>query len=158
MSFLKISNGRTEDPDDKLSKARFLMEFMRRKCLKLFQPFQNVCIDERMVRNKGRYSFRQYIRDKPTKWGMKLWVLADSSTGYTYDFDVYLGKSIATSGFGLAYDVVMNLKSIVNYGYYLCFENFYTSVQLVRDLVGKGIRPCGTIIPNRKGFPPQLKS
>ena len=36
MSFLKISNVRTEDPDDKLSKARFLMEFISRKCLKLF--------------------------------------------------------------------------------------------------------------------------
>ena len=24
-------------------------------------------IDERMVRNKGRYSFPQFIRDKPTK-------------------------------------------------------------------------------------------
>ena len=93
MSFLKISNGRTEDPDNKLSKARFLMEFMRRKCLKLFQPFQNVCIDERMVRNKGRHSFRQYIRDKPTKWGMKLWVLADSSTGYTMILMCIWGKT-----------------------------------------------------------------
>ena len=159
MSFLKISNGCTEDPDDKLSKARFLMELMRRKCLKLFQPFQNICTDERMVRNKGPYSFRQCIRDKPTKWGMKLWVLADSSIGYTYDFDVYLGTSTATSGFGLAYDVVMNLvKSIVNEGYHLFFDNFYTSVQLMRDLVGKGIRACGTIITNRKGFPPQLKN
>ena len=90
---------------------------------------------------------------------MKLWVLADSSTGYTYDFVVYLGKSTATSGFGLAYDVVMNLvKSIVNEGYHLFFDNFYTSVQLMRDLVGKGIRACGTIIANRKGFPPQLKN
>ena len=60
-----------------------------------------------MVRNKGRYSFRQYIRDKPTKRGMKLWVLADSSTGY--DFDVYFGKNTASSGFGLAYDVATNL-------------------------------------------------
>ena len=25
-------------------------------------------IDERMVRNKGPYTFRQYIKDKPTKW------------------------------------------------------------------------------------------
>ena len=109
MLFLKISSVRTEDPDDKLSKARFLMEFIRRKCLKLFQPFQNVCIDERMVRNKGQYSFRQYICDKPTKWGMKLWVLVDSSTGYTCDLNVYLGKNTASSGFGLAYDVVMIL-------------------------------------------------
>ena len=66
MSVLKISNGHTEDPDDKRSKAGFLMEFMRRKYPKLFQPFQNVCINEHMVRNKGRCSFRQCIRDKPT--------------------------------------------------------------------------------------------
>ena len=32
-----------------------------------------------------RYSFRQHIKDKPTKWGMKWWVLADSCNGYTYD-------------------------------------------------------------------------
>ena len=101
--------------------------------------------------NKGRYSFRQYIRDKPTKWGMKLWVLEDSSTGY--DFDVYLGKNTASSGFGLAYDVVMNLvKSIVNQGYYLLVDIFYTSVQLLRDLICKSVRACGTIIANRKGF------
>ena len=100
-----------------------------------------------MVRNKGRYSFRQYIRNKPTKWGMKLWVLADSSTGYTCDFDVYLGKNTASSGFSLAYDVVMNLvKSVVNQGHRLFFDNFYTSVQLLRNLIGKGIRACGTII------------
>ena len=81
-----------------------------------------------MVRNKGWYSFRQYIQNKPTKWGMKLWVLEDSSTGYTYKFDV--GKSTATSGFGLAYDVVMNLvKSIVNQGYHLfCFFILFTQV------------------------------
>ena len=125
---------------------------MRRKCRKLFQPHQTVCIDEHMVRNKGQYSFR-HIRNKPTKWGMKLWVLEDSSTGYTYKFDV--GKSTATSGFDLAYDVVMNLvKSTVNQGYHLFFDNFYTGVQLMRELVGKGIRACGTIIANRKGFPP----
>ena len=28
----------------------------------------------------------------------------------------------------------------------LFFDNFYTSVQLLRDLIGKGIRACGTII------------
>ena len=63
-----------------------------------------------MVKNKGRYGFRQYIRDKPTKWGMKLWVLADSSTGYTYNFDVYLGKNNEpNSQYGLAYTVVFKL-------------------------------------------------
>ena len=71
------------------------MNHVRERCMELYQPFQNSSIDERMVRNNGRYSFRQYIsiRDKkPTKWGMKLWVSADLSTGYTYNFDVLSRK------------------------------------------------------------------
>ncbi|XP_055885721.1 piggyBac transposable element-derived protein 4-like [Biomphalaria glabrata] len=160
LCFLKVSNRDTEVATDKLAKVRFLFEFIRRKCMKLYQPSQNISIDERMVRNKGRYAFRQYIRDKPTKWGMKLWVLADSLSGYTYDFDVYLGKIEGNSStFGLAYDVVMKLvSSLVNQGYRLFFDNFYTSFVLVIDLFKKGIVACGTIISNRKGFPTELKN
>ena len=158
MSFLKVNDVNKENPNDKLTKIRTLNDYIRRKCMKLFQPYQNIAIDERMVKNKGRYGFRQYIRDKPTKWGMKLWVLADSKTGYTYTFDVYLGKTNESSKFGLAYDVVMNLvKSLTNQGYHLFFDNFYTGVQLMKDLVSMGIRACGTMIVNRKGFPINLK-
>lgn len=92
-AFLKVSNFRTENNRDKLTKCRFLHAYIRRKCMKLFATYNNISIDARMAANKGRYSFRQYIRDKPTKWGMKLWVLADSRTGYTYNYDVYLGKN-----------------------------------------------------------------
>ena len=99
------------------------------------------------------------VRDKPTQWGMKLWILADSITGYTCDFDVYLGRNTDMSGFGLAYDVVMKLvNSICDQGYRLFCDNFYTGVQLFKDLISKGIRACGTIIPNRKGYPSDLKN
>jgi len=45
-----------------------------------------------MVKNKGQFSMRQYIRNRPTKWGFKLWVQCDSTNGYTYKFSVYRGK------------------------------------------------------------------
>ena len=61
--------------------------------MKLYQPHEQVSIAECMVRNKGPYTFRQYIKDKPTKWGMKIWVIADAITRYAYDFEVYTGKS-----------------------------------------------------------------
>ena len=31
---------------------------------------------------------------KPTKWGMKVYVLADSNKGYTYNWRLYTGMSI----------------------------------------------------------------
>ena len=58
-----------------------------------------------MVRNKGR----QYIRNKPTKWGFKYWVIADV-TGYTLDFNLYIGKATESSGNGLGFDVVMVIQ------------------------------------------------
>ena len=156
-TFLKVSDYRTENANDRLTKVRFLTEYIRRKCIKLWQPREHISIDERMVANKGRYSFRQYIKDKPTKWGMKLWVLADSSNGYTCNFDVYLGKK-DKSNFGLAYDVVLNLvKHLYNQGYKLFVDNFYSSVHLFKFLLEKGISACGTIICNRKGFPKCMK-
>ena len=40
---------------------------------------------------------------------MKFWVLADSLTGYTNDFDLYLGIGANISLNGLGYDVVLKL-------------------------------------------------
>ena len=69
-----------------------------------------------MVKSRHRSCIRQYIKDKPTKWGIKLWVLADSSKSYTVDFNVYIGKAAGqeVSANGLAYVVVtaQNLQDL----------------------------------------------
>lgn len=87
MGMLHIVDAGTEDENDKLRKVRSMLETFRNKCKSLYQPFQHVAVDERMVKSKHRSGIRQYIKDKPTK----LWVLADSCNGYTCDFDVYTG-------------------------------------------------------------------
>jgi len=35
---------------------------------------------------------RQYLKMKPIKWGFKWWFRCASSTGYLYEFDLYLGR------------------------------------------------------------------
>ena len=45
-----------------------------------------------MVSFKGRIWFIQYLPKKPNKWGLKAYVLADSKTGYTYNWSLYTGK------------------------------------------------------------------
>lgn len=34
--------------------------------MELWQPYQDIAVDERMVRNRGMFTFRQFIMDKLT--------------------------------------------------------------------------------------------
>ena len=147
------------ETEGRLTKIKYLLDYIRDRCMTLFQPSEYISIDERMVKSKGRSGMRQYIRDKPIKWGFKLWVLADSIAGYTYNFFVYTGKSTGgTSEHGLGYTVVFDLlRSLLKQGYHVFFDNFYTSVQLLRDLFTNKTYATGTILRTRKNFPQELK-
>ena len=112
----------------------------------LYQPLQQLSVDERMLRSKARTHFRQYIRNKPTKWGFKYWVIADV-TGYTVDFNLYIGKATESSGNGLGFDVVMELiHQYAFQGYELFTDNFYTSPILLTELLQYRIVSTGTLM------------
>ena len=50
------------------------------------------------------------------------------------------------------------IKSLFGQGYSLFVDNFYSSVQLCKDLLVNKITMCGTILINRRGIPSQIKS
>ncbi len=144
---------------DKLCKVRVLNDHLQKRCLELYQPHREISVDERMVRSKARFSYRQYIRNKPTKWGFKLWCLCDSHNGYTCSFSVYRGKNgEIRSPNGLSYDVVQSLiKPFLLQGYSLYIDNFYTSPVLVLDLYKECIHVTGTLDCSRIGVPSEIK-
>lgn len=103
-----------------------------------YQPGIELSIDERMVRSKARFSFKQYIRNKPCKWGFKFWYLADPKNGYTVNFSIYRGKTgEIVSGNGLGYEVFGLLNSYLDQGFSLYIDNFYTSPALANDLFSR---------------------
>ena len=114
-----------------------------------------------MVKSTYRSGIHQYIKDKPTKWGIKLWVLADSSNAYTVDLDIYIGKAAGRdiSVHGWSYDVVVKLmQRYLNQGYHLSVDNFYSSVPLFKTLFTQGVPATGTIIETRRNFPAALEN
>lgn len=135
-------------PDyDRLGKIKPIYEELRKACKAIYHPKQNIAVDERMVKSKARTMLKQYMKNKPTKWGFKLFVLADSANGYTWDFTVYQGKAQHRTKNGLGYDTVMDLvsPSTLGTGYRLYVDNFYTSPTLFHDLLEMKIMACGTL-------------
>ena len=161
LAMLHVVDPATKTPGNKLRDVESFVTDFKKKCSELYQPRQHVAIDERMVKSRHRSGFRQFIKDKPTRWGIKLWVLADSSNGYTIDFNIYIGRAAGqdVSEHGLGYDVVMRLMSpYFNRGYHLFVDNFYSSLILFKDLFDRGVLATGTILETRRSFPATLKN
>ena len=71
---------------------------------------QQCSVDEAMIPFKGRLAFKQYMKDKPTKWGIEVFVLADATNGYIKSFQVYTGKTVESrNDVGVCSMVVLHL-------------------------------------------------
>lgn len=125
--------------------------------------FQNVMnnskrqsIDEHMIKFKGHNVMKQYIKNKPIKWGFKMWCRAESSTGYLFEFDLYTGKKTKTE-VGLGESVILSLTDkLKGLGCEVYFDNFFNSPLLQYKLMKENIKACGTVRTNRKNLPKSL--
>lgn len=82
----------------------------------------------------------------------------DSVNAFLTDFEIYLGKGTQVSEHGLGHDVVTRLTRDITGNYFrVYFDNYFTSVQLMVDLLADKIYACGTVGMNRRGFPGDLK-
>ena len=148
------------DPNyNRLWKIQPIISILQDTCGELYSPHEQLSIDESMIGTKCRLSFIQYIKVKPVKWGIKVWICSDSTNGYISSFDVYTGKDPAKPlhSHGLAHGVVLSLlDKFLGKGYTVYTDNFYTSPLLCEDLLQKGIFSCGTVRTNKKQFPKLL--
>lgn len=95
---------------DKLYKVRPVVDKLNKEfmCQSICSSSQS--IDEAMILFKGRSSIKQYMPLKPMKRGYKVWMRADSCTGYAYQFSIYTGKSDdGQTSVGLGGKVVLSL-------------------------------------------------
>ena len=140
---------------DKLFRVRPLYDDILNACQAHYQPRRELAVDERMVATRAKSGMTQYMKDKPTKWGIKLFVLAESSSGYTISFSIYAGKNETVSEHGRSYDMVMGLiqPSLLGTGYHIYMDNYYTSPKLFMDLAAMKLGACGTYREGSRGCP-----
>lgn len=145
-----------DHPDyDRLFKIRPLEETLNCQFGKV--PLdQRLSIDEQMCATKMSHYIKQYMPNKPHKWGFKLYLIC-SLQGYAHRFEVYSGggsKNNILPGepdLGESGNTVVRLARMVsrNVNHIIYFDNFYTSVPLVAYLAKEGIFSLGTVRVNR---------
>jgi hypothetical protein len=145
---------------DPLFKVRPLLDLLSPLFESQFDTYQQLSVDEAMIPFKGRLGFKQYMKDKPTKWGIKVFVLADAHNGYVKRFQIYTGKnsSLDSNELGLCSRVIVELLSGFEYAHpQVYMDNYYTSPSLFLRLYNCGVNACGTARNNRLYFPEALK-
>lgn len=83
LRYLHFVNNIDKDNTDKLQKIRPFLDKVQRNFISSLDPEEFQAIDEQIVPLKGRFGVKQYLPNKPQKWGIKIWVRAGVS-GYIY--------------------------------------------------------------------------
>ena len=150
-----------DEKHDRLHKVRPLIDLLRSRFRSLYTPGKHLSVDESLILYKGRLHFKQYIRTKIAKFGVKLYELT-TCDGITLDFLVYCGK-------GMFADDDINsempsseripsvlMETFLGKGHVLFTDNYYTSPTIAKYLIASKIHLCGTVRSNRYNYPKEI--
>lgn len=100
--------------------------------------------------------FRQYIPGKSSKYGVKIFKLCDEN-GYTFETEVYKGKSDTATAGRNSNRVVLNLmKDYLDSGRTLVADNYYNNLELSNVLLERKTHTVGTLRKFVKGVPREI--
>jgi len=146
---------RNTHPNPKLCKIWPIYEIINNKCSSLYIPERDITIDESLMLYKDRLGWVQYIPLKRARFGIKLFLLCESQSGYLFSFIIYTGKgTVITDKYNdlpvTSQIVVTLLDPLLDQGYCLTTDNYYTSPQLANFLVSHKTDTYRTVRKNRK--------
>jgi len=137
------------------------------------RPGSAVCIDEMMVKFKGRSKETHRMKNKPVSQGYKLFAIADSQTGYILSFtpDGRLAREEGLNEFSpanldggklhhmmnLLYENTLKEHVEAGFKFVLFVDNYFTYPRTIRFFRDLGVGIVGTARPKRNWPPKELK-
>ena len=114
-------------------------------------------IDEKLLKFRGRFSFKQYKPTKPGRYSIKFWILADNQNHYCCNTVPYLGKDGDKVAVNLEVTVVKRLSEpLHNSRRNIKCDRYFTGVEAIETLKRSNSNVARTIMPNRKHLPVEL--
>lgn len=148
----------------KIGKISPILDYCNQKFSALYVPDQHISLDESLLLWKGRLSWKQCIRSKAARFGIKSFDLCEATSGYLLKCKLYTGKEtpmhlVPLHGFAnKTAQVVLDLmEGYLDAGHVLVMDNWYNQLYLTRYLKTRGTDVLGTITRTRKDVPKELK-
>lgn len=159
--FLHFANNDDSNKNDKMTKIRNMVEYFNTKFNELYTPEEDMSIDESLMKFKGRLGCVVFVRIKRARYGIKFYKLCESNSGYCLNFKIYTGdngdKSCGANELNVSETVVKELSElIINKGYTLFLDNWYSSPTIFEYLLAHDTNAIGTVRNNRKNMPKEL--
>lgn len=143
-----------EPQNDRSYKIRPIIDYFNNKMRDIYYPSRELTLDEEMILWRGRLVFRQYIKGKRHKFGIKIYSLNEPE-GLQLRFHVYTGATDPCSGKGHTQKIVMMLMNdFLDKGHSLFMDNFYNSFALSSRLLRRLTYTTGTLRIDRQHNPP----
>ena len=165
MKFLRFGSLHEVQKGKPKTRIEPFLNLLRHKCKDILEPGMNIAIDESLKLWKGRLLFKQFIKTKRSRFGIKIFFLCPSDPsfdGYSWTFEIYYGADSdfnsddpEASELTKSELVVVHLmRDLLCVGRHVITDNWYTSIRLARYLLAKDTTLTGTIRADRG--PPQV--
>ena len=162
---LHIGKEPLDQPQRRIHKVKSFLDALVGRFQACYTAGREVAIDETMVGFRGRFGPRQYMPQKPTKWGIKAYTMADSSNGYMLNILLYMGRETLLDvqppppqHLPIPAKVVLSLMTpYLDRGHHLYCDRYYSSIPLVQELEKHDTAFTGIINRNRVDLPNEVR-
>ncbi|MFM7529124.1 MAG: exonuclease domain-containing protein [Nodosilinea sp.] len=142
----------TYDPTYKIAELR---DYLESRYQTLFEPGQELSLDETLIRAFGRMKFKVRIVTKAARYGIKVYVVTDARTAFVLKVIFYTGKSTYRPNPDAVekkktVQVVQQLVEAYRGTHRTVYvDRFYTSIDLIKELSEMDLYVTGTVMQNR---------
>ena len=162
MRVIRFDNYRTRPQrirNDRLAAVSKILAMFLCNLRRFYVPAATLTVDEQLLGYWGRVPGRSYMPNKPKKYGLKIFWIAEAGTGFALNGNIYSGRAVNDPVHrNLSYDVVMQLaEPFFGSGRDIVTDNFFTSHALAVSLLQKSLTLLGTIRKQRREVPLVLR-
>ena len=150
---------------DPLNKIHPVLDMIDHNFMHVYNPKQNLSVDEASYPFKGRLSFKMYNPRKPARFHICLYQVCESDSGYCIGLEVFTGnKNSQCISISKPLDPTASITTklvlgllekckLLDKGHHIYMDNYYSSPDLMEELDLRSTFSAGTCRSNRKFLP-----